>query len=314
MKDLLKTHIMVEKIIDNAFPLAVVVLASLISYIFFKLCREIHSEKNLPELLSIRQFYEKIGNRKTPIPNDSQELDMFTRQGDLDACDDDSSPSKKGTISEQEVFLSIMGYVHNFLGKPNSNIGRKGPTCPFVPGALKSDSIYISIVASKHCTSTEDTMASMILQMMDKFKVMEPMTGPERISKAIIMIFPEISPFDVTRLIDGVQKKLKPKFVEEGLMIGEFHSKNNQSCLRNESFYPLRTPYPCLAIRHMVPSDIVFLYTEGDGFPISVRRKMLETFLGRFQKHDNNELNNTKSDEVGSKELVMARQLLADLD
>ena len=46
-------------------------------------------------------------------------------------------------------------------------------------------------------------------------------------------------------------------FVERGLMIGEFHSANNATGLRNSSFYPLRTPYPCLAVRHMVPGDFV---------------------------------------------------------
>ena len=34
---------------------------------------------------------------------------------------------------------------------------------------------------------------------------------------------------------------------------------NNNSGLRNPNFYPLRTPYPCLAIRHMVSTDIAFM-------------------------------------------------------
>ena len=65
-----------------------------------------------------------------------------------------------------------------------------------------------------------------------------------------------------------MQKELKPFFVEKGLMIGEFHMANNMSTkpltniqinyfyliggLRNPNFYPLRTPYPCLAMRYMV--------------------------------------------------------------
>jgi hypothetical protein len=42
-------------------------------------------------------------------------------------------------------------------------------------------------------------------------------------------------------------------------MIGEFHLLNNNSGLRNPDFYPLRTPYPALAIRHIVASDIAFM-------------------------------------------------------
>ena len=52
-------------------------------------------------------------------------------------------------------------------------------------------------------------------------------------------------------------------FVERGLMIGEFHSANNATGLRNTSFYPLRTPYPCLAVRHMVPGDFVFMTLDA---------------------------------------------------
>ena len=63
-------------------------------------------------------------------------------------------------------------------------------------------------------------------------------------------------------LIDEVQQELKGKFIEKGLMIGEFHKANNSSGLRNPNFYPLRTPYPCLAIRYMVASDIAFMTPE----------------------------------------------------
>ena len=43
------------------------------------------------------------------------------------------------------------------------------------------------------------------------------------------------------------------------LYTGEFHKYNNTSGLRNAEFYPLRTPTPCIAIRHMVPTDLAFM-------------------------------------------------------
>jgi hypothetical protein len=89
-----------------------------------------------------------------------------------------------------------------------------------------------------------------------------------------------MDPADVSALIDGTQKKLKPNFVEEGLMLGEFHLRNNATGLHNEHFFPLRTPYPCLAIRHMVPSDIVFLNPAE--FPPELRVRMISTFLSKF--------------------------------
>jgi hypothetical protein len=55
-------------------------------------------------------------------------------------------------------------------------------------------------------------------------------------------------------IVAMVDAALKEDFVAQGLMLGEFHLANNSAGLRNSSFFPLRTPYPCLAIRHMVSS------------------------------------------------------------
>jgi len=52
---------------------------------------------------------------------------------------------------------------------------------------------------------------------------------------------------------------LKADFIKKGMMIGEFHMLNNSSGLRNPHFYPLRTPYPCIAMRYMVATDIAFM-------------------------------------------------------
>ena len=41
------------------------------------------------------------------------------------------------------------------------------------------------------------------------------------------------------------------------------HRHNNASGLRNPGFYPLRTPLPSLAVRRIVPTDLVFLPVEN---------------------------------------------------
>jgi hypothetical protein len=83
-------------------------------------------------------------------------------------------------------------------------------------------------------------------------------------------------------VIDKAQEEAKPCFVAKGLMCGEFHAANNATGLRNENFYPLRTPYPCLAVRHMVPGDFVFMTL--DNYEQSLQVQLLENFLGVFGK------------------------------
>ena len=71
---------------------------------------------------------------------------------------------------------------------------------------------------------------------------MEPTKGAARAFKAAIFIFPDITLDQTSECIDGVQEICKPFYVRQGLMLGEFHLRNNSSGLRNKFFYPLRTP------------------------------------------------------------------------
>mgnify|MGYP005990320385 CR=1 FL=1 len=195
---------------------------------------------------------------------------------------------------------STLCYVREFLAKPNPNLGRKGPTCPFVPKSLQLDSIYLGVLSAEETGSAED-LEALLLEAIAVFLALEPRSGPKASYKAIILVFPDMEPEDVSAMIDGTQKRLKPSFVQEGLMLGEFHLRNNATGLHNEYFYPLRTPYPCLAIRHMVPSDIVFLNPAE--FAADVRASMIRTFLGKF----GDKASNDQQTEV-------ARALLKELE
>jgi len=98
------------------------------------------------------------------------------------------------------------------------------------------------------------------------------------------LIFPDVQSAKAHEIIDRVQVLAKAFFVEKGLMVGEFHETNNASGLRNENFFPLRTPYPCLAIRHMVPGDFVFMTL--DDYSMDMRAKLLRGFLDVFGDED----------------------------
>lgn len=221
-----------------------------------------------------------------------QEQNQHNKQGQQQAeLQLEVDPQQRLSGDHLLAAQSTLCYVREFLAKPNPNLGRKGPTCPFVPKSLQLDSIYLAVLPAESLSSSgndvgsdisgcSDVLDCILLQAIQTFKALEPRTGPKASYKAIILIFPDMEPSDIPAMIDGTQKRLKPNFVEEGLMLGEFHLRNNATGLHNPHFYPLRTPYPCLAIRHMVPSDIVFL--NPTEFPADVRVKMISTFLAKF--------------------------------
>jgi hypothetical protein len=223
-----------------------------------------------------------------------------------DLCADESSSlhsnsnSNLNAAKHLEAVQSIMCYVREFLAKPNPNLGRKGPTCPFVPKCLQLDSIFLSVLTKAEVGSNAQ-LDTLLLNAMDTFKLLEPRSGPKATYKALIFILPELEVSEIPAMIDGTQKRLKSTFVEQGLMLGEFHLRNNATGLHNSSFYPLRTPYPCLVIRQMAPSDIVFLNPVE--FPAPTREKMLRSFLNQFGDKSANDAQTT-----------VAKKLLSEIE
>eukprot|EP00051_Salpingoeca_urceolata_P013808 m.174762 g.174762 ORF g.174762 m.174762 type:complete len:604 (-) comp17904_c1_seq1:49-1860(-) len=181
------------------------------------------------------------GNQKAPRPR------SFSHSGDADR-------------SKLKVAANMLCYLREFLARPHPDLGRKGPTCPFIPKALRIQSVYIAVTRPRSRHPTVDFIRQSVDLAMKQFSTLKPEDGtPLAIYKAMVLVFPDVELKDAPRLIDKVQCELKNDFVSRGLMIGEFHMLNNMCGLHNPHFYPLRTPFPSMAIRHMVPSDVAFL-------------------------------------------------------
>ena len=175
--------------------------------------------------------------------------------------------------------MEISEWAKNFLARPHPDLGRSGAVCPFVPKALKSNSIRLAAIRAKHLNPSQ--VEEIVLAHLDTFLELEPREREAGLNKVILLVFTDIHINDTNILVDGVQQKLKPLFVEQGLMLGEFHNLTESPGLHNPNFRPLRSPIPLLAIRFMVESDIPFLVATDD---ISLRIRYLEVYLQRFDK------------------------------
>ena len=173
--------------------------------------------------------------------------------------------------------IEVMDWVKNFLGRPHPNLGRPGVVCPFVPHSLKSNSIRLAVIHTKDLYPEQ--LEEIVGRYRDIFLEMEVKEGELAINRAFLLIFPDIHIEDAPKLVDSVQQKLKPLFVESGLMIGEFHKRNESPGLHNPNFRPLRSPIPLLAIRFMVEADLPFLNSPADPY---LRIRYLEAYLKCF--------------------------------
>lgn len=191
---------------------------------------------------------------------------VLRRASEVEAANDPESP-----------LGAIVSWVRRFLARPHPEVGRAGPVCPFTPMALELDTIWMTEIAD--ADPDPQRIQDVVEQCRQLFLDAEPREGTMAINKVFMVVFSSLDASSAP-LIDAIQSRLKPGFVDVGLMLGEFHARNETPGLRNPDFRPLRSPIPMLVIRHMVESDLPFLKREIDS--PQVRGAYLRSYLRRL--------------------------------
>jgi len=240
---------------------------------------EVEYKTALAEVESLTSLYE-LGALRTPSTASLHDVDTARQRSQSSGT---IVPGASRTVNNAALHQMRLAtsYLREFLSKPHPLLGRAGPTCPFVPKALKLGSMRIGVVPTSASPSAQD-METLVRGFISIFEELEPQSGPTAVFKSIVLLFPYIPLASSPQLIDGTQAALKEEFVSRGLMLGEFHLLNNASGLHNPNFFPLRTVCPTLAIRHMVPSDLVFL--SGEQYPLRRRVAFLESYVTKMSR------------------------------
>jgi hypothetical protein len=157
-----------------------------------------------------------------------------------------------------------------FLNAPHEDLGRRGPVCPYTRLSMDNHTFLLARAGGgpdiPAIESTIDRYRRWFLQLLER-------AGRDREHLVtILVVLPGLDRTDCGPL-DALQRRLKDAFVREGLMVGQFHPRSEQSGLWNEDFRPLRAPIPLLAIRRMVSSDLPFLLDSASH---------LSAYLDRF--------------------------------
>jgi hypothetical protein len=228
--------------------------------------QNIHGKKTMSANNRITVNRPAQAETASSTASDTKQSLQLRRASEVDADNKPDSP-----------LGSTIVWVRKFLARPHPDLGRAGPVCPFTPMALELDTIWMVEVGES--TPDPQRIEDVIEQCRQVFVETEPREGPLSINKVIMVVFSGMSADDAP-WIDALQAKLKPNFVDVGLMLGEFHARNETPGLRNENFRPLRSPIPMLVIRHMVESDLPFMKRETD--TPEVRISYLRSYLRRL--------------------------------
>jgi hypothetical protein len=190
----------------------------------------------------------------------------------FDMTDLDGTPPAGTDSRDVDAARQAVAWARSYLCLPHPELGRSGRVCPFVPRSLSQSLFFCTVDRSANVSA--ERIYQTTLQYRDWFLEMEPRAGADAQYKCFLLLYPDIADADIPTLIDDTQERLKPLFVQQGLMVGQFHAlPPKNSGLWNPDFRPLHSPIPMLVIRNMVPSDLPFLVSE---------RPFVESYLAHF--------------------------------
>lgn len=167
-------------------------------------------------------------------------------------------PTQSEPLSFEEASVSkdlakVISWIEHFLSNPHADLGRAGDVCPFARTAMLKQSIEFYL---NHSESVQD-LSRDIEMHMEQFHRSDT---DHDIYRCRIVVPTHLE--EAASAVEYVQKRLKPGFVERRLMVGQFYRGCEEPGLWNRHFRPLQSPVPLIAIRHMVPTDIAFLYNN----------------------------------------------------
>ena len=147
----------------------------------------------------------------------------------------------QGTVPPPEsVHLrQIATWAVDFLNAPHDELGRSGSVCPYTAPSMASNSFLLAWAGDKDARSIESTVD----RYRQWFMELENLGGKRARLLTIVVVLPNFDRMDSAPL-DTLQRRLKDAFVDEGLMVGQFHPHSAEPGLWNEHFRPLRAPIP----------------------------------------------------------------------
>ncbi len=158
------------------------------------------------------------------------------------------------------------------MAKPHKDLGRAGPVCPFVPQALEHNTLWLAPerIAGR---SVED-----LVQLMNDYRALllraQPVEGDDANNKAIVVV---LSDLPTDRAADyftdaRIQQLKRLSYAEDGIVVGEFHARNEGTAIRNPGFQPFKAPAPFLLMRPAVIGDWMFFLDDEDWLSLWARR------------------------------------------
>jgi hypothetical protein len=185
---------------------------------------------------------------------------------------EDSSKTRSLVGVDLPALNRVAAWIKTFIAQPHKDLGRGGSVCPFVPGAIARKSLWLAPERIAHLTVPQ------VLDLVDNYHKLlirvEPAHGEDASYKALVVVFTDVTADRAkTYLEDAQLQQLKRvTYMKDGVVMGDFHERNEGSAIRNLNFQPFKAPVPFLLMRPAVVGDWMFFVDNDDWLMLWARR------------------------------------------
>jgi hypothetical protein len=198
---------------------------------------------------------------------------MPTQTTDLFLLEDLEDAGRTSELAEGELtaLQAVADWIKTYVVRPHEDLGRAGPVCPFVPGALERRTLWLAPeqIADQRASAVVELMSSYTRRFLDT----QPTDGDDAKYKVIVVVFTDLPADRAQGVFDDVLQHLAvPSYAEHGILFGPFHERFDGTAIYNSNFRPFQSPVPFLFVRQGVISDWKFFLDNEDLFNLWARR------------------------------------------
>jgi hypothetical protein len=198
---------------------------------------------------------------------------MPTQATNLFLLEDLEDVGRTSELAEGDLdaLHAVADWIKTYVVEPHMDLGRAGPVCPFVPGALERKILWLA--PEQIADRDVPAVVELINGYQRLFLDAQPTDGDDADYKVIVVVFTDLSADRARGVFDDVLRHLAvPSYVEDGIVFGPFYEGHEGTAIYNSSFRPFRSPAPFLFVRHGVISDWKFFLDNEDWLNLWARR------------------------------------------
>lgn len=171
---------------------------------------------------------------------------------------------------DRNALRAVADWINAFVARPDKQLGRSGPVCPFVPRALECMTLWLA--PERIAGRSVQDVVELIGDYKKLFLDSQPVDS-DAVYKSVVVVFTDLSAERAKSVFDHVLQHLAvPSYAEEGLVLGAFYERNEGTAIYNPSFRPFAAPVPFLLIRQAVVSDWKFFLDSEQWLDLWARR------------------------------------------